>query len=263
VTGDGTAPEFNAHVPNTARIWNYWLGGKANFSADREAAAKIMAELPALPQIARAARRFLIDVVHSLAAEQGVSQFLDIGAGLPVSDSTHQVAQNVNPAARVVYVDNDPMVGSHARALLTSSQPDHIAFVDADLHDADRILTAARETIDFDSPAALLLIEVLHFIPDADDPWAIVRRLLGAMAPGSYLVISHGGSDVQAEQVAAMSSRYNKEVPTHITLRTRDQVARFFYGLDLTPPGVVPRLEWWQPNPRRQLPGYVGVGRLP
>jgi SAM-dependent methyltransferase len=255
-------PEFNAHVPNTARIWNYWLGGKANFSADRDAAAKIMAELPALPKIALAARRFLIDVVHRLAAEQGISQFLDIGAGLPVSDSTHEVAQRVNAAARVVYVDNDPMVGSHARALLTSSQPDRTAFVDGDLHDADRIIAAAQKTIDFSQPAALLLIEVLHFIPDADDPYAIVRHLLDALAPGSYLVISHGGSDVQAEQVAAMSSRYNQEVATHITLRTRDQVARFFDGLDLMPPGVVPRLEWWQPNPGRQLPGYVGVGRL-
>lgn len=263
--GSGELPDFDATVPNPARMWNYWVGGKDNFGADREAAEKVLEVLPSMPLIARLARRFLIDAVHRLAAENGVRQFLDIGTGLPTADNTHDVAQRVAAESRIVYVDHDPVVLTHARALLTSSREGETDYIGADLRDTPKILAKAAETLDFSQPVAVLLIAVLHFIPNADDPYGIVARLIDAVPSGSYLVIGHAASDIQAEEVAAMMRRYNELSPVPITPRTREQVVRFFDGLDVVEPGVVPIHQWWlrgevDAGAASGLAGYCGIG---
>jgi len=259
--------DFDASVPNPARMWNYWVGGKDNFAADRQAAEKVLEVMPSLPLIARLARRFLIDAVHQLAAGYGVRQFLDIGTGLPTADNTHDVAQRVAPQSRIVYVDNDPVVLTHARALLTSSDAGETDYIPADLRDTAAILSGAARTLDFGQPVAVLLIAVLHFIPDADDPYGIVARLMDAVPPGSYLVIAHAARDIQGGAVADMTRRYNELSPVPVTPRTGEQVARFFGGLDVTGPGVVPIRQWWAPEAGADadsgLAGYCGIGRKP
>ena len=225
-------------------MWNYWLGGKDNFAADRDAAERVLEVMPSLPMIARAARLFLIDVVHQPAAGHGVRQFLDIGTGLPTAGNTHDVAQHAAPESRIVYVDYDPVVPSHARALLTSSPEGRTDYLQADLRDTDTILKGAARTLDLTRPVAILLIAVVHFIPGADDPYAIVARLMDAVPPGSYLVMAHAASDIAPEASAEMARRYNQMSSATITPRTRDQVARFFAGLDLLPPGLIPVNEW-------------------
>src|SRR5579871_3317489 len=160
---------FDTSVPNPARMWNYWVGGKDNFAADREAAEQAMAAVPQLPVIARMVRRFLINAVHELTAEHGIRQFLDIGTGLPTADNTHDVAQRAAPESRIVYIDYDPVVLTHAKALLTSSPEGVTDYIQADLRDTDKILNGAARILDFTRPVAILLIAVLHFIPDADD----------------------------------------------------------------------------------------------
>ena len=184
-------PPFDPTVPNPARMWNYWLGGKDNFAADRQAAERVLEAMPSLPLIARAARLFLIDAVHQLATEHGIRQFLDIGTGLPTADNTHDVAQRAAPESKIVYVDYDPVVLTHAQALLTSSPEGQTDYIQADLRDTDTILKGAARTLDLTRPVAILLIAVLHFIPDADDPYAVVARLMDAVPSGSYLVIAH------------------------------------------------------------------------
>src|SRR5215469_14598492 len=188
-------PGFDASVPNPARMWNYWVGGKDNFAADREAANKVQAAMPSLPLIAKSVRLFLIDVVHSLTVDHGIRQFLDIGTGLPTADNTHDVAQHAAPESRIVYADYDPVVLTHARALLTSTPEGKTDYIQADLRDTEAILTAAAQTLDFSQPVAVLLIAILHFIPDADDPYGIVRKLMDPLAPGSFLVMVHASSD--------------------------------------------------------------------
>ena len=177
-TDGSKLPPFDPSVPNPARMWNYWLGGKDNFAADREAAERVLEAMPSLPLIARAARLFLIDAVHQLAAEHGVRQFLDIGTGLPTADNTHDVAQRAAPESKIVYVDYDPVVLTHAQALLTSSPEGVTDYIQADLRDTDTIFKGAARTLDLTRPVAVLLIAVLHFIPDADDPYAVVARLM-------------------------------------------------------------------------------------
>ena len=257
---------FNTSVANPARIWNYWLGGKDHFEVDRAAAAKVLEVLPSMPLLARLARRQLIDAVRLLAGSYGIRQFLDIGTGLPTADNTHEIAQRAAPEARIVYVDNDPVVISHARALLTSSPEGSTDYLHADLRDPATVLTGAARTLDFRQPVAILLIGVLHFVPDADDPYGIVARLTDAMAPGSYLVIGHGASDIQADVVPEMMRRYNERSSAPITLRTRDQVARFFDGLELVGPGLVPLSQWWPPDQvdagaASGVIGYCGMAR--
>jgi O-methyltransferase involved in polyketide biosynthesis len=193
---DSHLPSFDPTVPNPARMWNYWLGGKDNFAADREAAERVLEAMPSLPLIARAARLFLIDAVHQLATEHGIRQFLDIGTGLPTADNTHDVAQRAAPESKIVYVDYDPVVLTHAQALLTSSPEGQTDYVQADLRDTDTIVKAAARTLDLTRPVAVLLIAVLHFIPDADDPYAVVARLMDAVPSGSYLVIAHAAADI-------------------------------------------------------------------
>jgi S-adenosyl methyltransferase len=254
-------PEFDTSVPNPARMWNYWLGGKDNFAADRAAAEKVAAAMPEMPMIAKATRRFVVETVYELAAGQGIRQFLDIGTGLPVADSTHQVARRATLDARVVYVDNDPVVTSHARALLASDARGTAAYLHLDLRDTDAILSGAAKTLDLDRPVAVLLTAILHFIPDSDDPWAVVTRLKDATAPGSYLVIEHAASDIGAEAVATMAGGYNERAAVRITPRSHEQVARFFDGLRLTGPGVVPAGRWWgSGHGGDNLAAYFGIG---
>jgi O-methyltransferase involved in polyketide biosynthesis len=260
-------PSFNPRVPSPARMWNYWLGGKDNFAADREAAERVLEVLPSVPAIARIARQFLTDAVYQLAAGHGIRQFLDIGTGLPTADNTHDVAQRAAPEARIVYVDYDPVVLRHAQALLTSSPQGKTDYIQADLRDTDTILAGAARTLDFTQPVAVILIAVLHFIPDADDPYQVVARLMAALPSGSYLVMAHAASDIAPEASAEMARRYNAMSSASITPRTREEVARFFDGLEMVPPRLVPIGEWGLPGQIDStlggLIGYCGIGRKP
>jgi S-adenosyl methyltransferase len=260
------ADGFDNTVSRSARVWDYWLGGKDNFAADRAAAHDVLGAMPAAQKIAVADRAFLASVVRHLAGDLGIRQFLDIGAGLPAAINTHEAAQRVAPESRVVYVDNDPVVLAHARARLISSPEGATGYVDADARDTGKILIDAAETLDFTQPVAVLLLAVLPFISDSDDPWAITARVMDAVAPGSYLAVSHGASDIDAEAAAAAAGRYNQHSATAMRLRTSAELTRFFGGLELVAPGVVP-VNYWQPGPppgSRQeaaLPAYAALGR--
>jgi O-methyltransferase involved in polyketide biosynthesis len=269
-TGDRAAVAgFDTSVASPARIWNYWLGGKDNFAADREAATKMLEVLPSMPQLARMGRRLLVETVQELAGQRGVRQFLDIGAGLPAADNTHQVAQRTAPESRIVYADNDPVVIRHAEALLNSDPEGTTDYLLADLRDPEKILAGAARTLDFSQPVAILLLGVLHFIPDAEDPYGIVARLADGVPPGSFMVIGHGASDIQPEAAAELMRRYNQMSSATLTLRSEEQVARFFDGLKLIEPGLMPLSEWWQSETPPQsdvlasLIGYCGIGEKP
>jgi len=263
---EGGSRGFDARVAHPARVYDYWLGGKDNFEADRIAGEATIAAYPAIRASARANRAFLARSVRYLA-EAGIRQFLDIGTGLPTANNTHEVAQSVAPDSRIVYVDNDPLVLSHARALLTSSSEGATAYLDADLRDTDRILKLAAGTLDFTQPVAIMLLAILHYIPDLDEAQRIVARLVDAVPSGSYLAISHAASDISPEQMAEMIRRMNEHLAegNHVG-RTRDVVARFFADVDLVEPGVVKVTEW---RPRSELEAegptslWGGVGRKP
>jgi hypothetical protein len=262
---DGAAAGFDTGVPHIARIYNYWLGGKDNFAADREAAELVIASYAAVRVSVREQRAFLGRAVRYLAGEAGIRQFLDIGTGLPSADNTHEVAQEVAPESRIVYVDNDPIVLAHARALLTSKPEGATAYLDADLRDTDEILKAAARTLDFDQPIGVLLIGILHCVPDSGDPYAIVRRLVGAIPPGSHLVIAHPASDIQATQIGTAATRMNAVMADPVTLRPHAEVARFFDGLELAEPGLV-QLHRWRAvpaDPGLEIANYGGVARKP
>jgi S-adenosyl methyltransferase len=259
-------PEIDTSVPNSARIWNYWLGGKDNYPVDRLAGDEYRAIYPEIVDVARASRRFLARAVRYLAGEAGVRQFLDVGTGLPTVDNTHEVAERVADDVRVVYVDNDPVVLAHARALLTSTRTT-TAYVDADLHDPGRILAAAGRTLDLSRPVALMLLGILGHIEDDDEARAIVDRLLDALPSGSYLAICEGTNDHYKTGVEAQR-QYNESGAAPYRLRSARQVTEFFTGLELVEPGVVscPR---WRPEPgdRRaalaEMDQVAGVGRKP
>jgi hypothetical protein len=221
-----------------------WIGGKDHYPADRKAAEEVAACRPQVVAGARANRAFLARAVRYLAGRQGIRQFLDIGPGLPAPGSTHEVAQSIAPESRVVYVDNDPLVLVHARALLTSTTGAPCEHVDGDLRDPDAIIREAAQTLDFSRPAAVILVAVLHFLADADDPGGVVETLAGALAPGSFVAISHLTSDFAPEQVGAGVAAYNALVPAGITARTHAGVTSLFGRLALIPPGVVPVSEW-------------------
>ena len=236
---------FDVRVAHPARVYDYWLGGKDNFEADRLAGEETIAAYPAIRASARANRAFLARTVRSLAGEAGIRQFLDLGTGLPTSSNTHEVAQSVAPDSRIVYVDNDPLVLSHARALLTSSPEGVTAYLDADLRDTDRILEQAAATLDFSQPVGVMLLAILHYIPDLDEARRIVARLVSAVPSGSYLTISHAASDISPQEMAEMIRRMNQRLAegNHVG-RTREVVAGFFDGLDLLDPGVVKVTQW-------------------
>ena len=258
---------FDLGVAHSARRYNYWLGGKDNFAADRESGDAIAATFPSIRDSVRENRKFLRRTVEFLAGETGIDQFLDIGTGLPTADNTHEVAQRITPQARIVYVDNDPIVLAHARALLTSSPEGATAYIDADLREPEKILGAPElgATLDLHRPVALVLLAVLHFVRDTQDPYGIVARLVEALPAGSYLVLSHATYDlvdpVTVKHLEAHSSGQWRS-------RSRDEFARFFTGLELADPGVVP-IGNWRPSPGTVPPDpaeivmYGAVARIP
>jgi SAM-dependent methyltransferase len=267
VSGVDRAARINARLPHSARVYDYWLGGKDNFAADRDAAEEAISANPAIVADVRASRAFLTRSVGYLAGDRGVSQFLDIGTGLPAVSNTHEVAQSADPTARVVYVDNDPVVLSHARALLTSGPAGRCDYVYADLRDQATILEAAASTLDLSRPVAVMLLLILHLIPDADDPHLVVSSLLAAMPSGSYLILAHPASDIRPAAVAEMTRRMNQRLSgTKATMRNHAQISTFFAGLELVEPGVV-QPQQWHPDPAEPGPAEVtawcGVARKP
>ena len=255
---------LDTSVAHPARVYDYWLGGKDNFAVDREAAEQVIAANPNVLPGVRANRAFLGRAVRYLAGEAGIRQFLDLGTGLPTAQNTHQVAQSVAPDARIVYVDNDPMVLAFARALLTGSPAGATAYVEADVRDADKVLAAAAEILDFSQPVAVMALMVLQYIPDADNPWGIVSRMTGPLAPGSYLTVSDTVRDIDTARVTEGTARLNQRMgPTQLTLRTRPDFERFFGGLELVEPGIVPLPDWRGPGSQHPIPCYAGMGRKP
>lgn len=270
---ENVPPGVDLDKASPARLYDYYLGGKDNYPIDREAAERIRAVVPELEDIAWANRGFLQRAVHRLAA-LGIRQFIDVGAGLPTQNNTHQVAQAVDPAARVLYADNDPMVLAHARALLAGF-PDTAA-ITADLREPEELLgqPAVRELIDFTQPVALLLVAVLHFIGDEDDPRGLIGRYLDALPPGSYLALSHGTADHQAPQALRVIDGVYSKATANAFFRTRDEIAGFFDGLELLPPhegsapGVAFSGDWGADDPESSDSDgsrwvYCGVARVP
>jgi hypothetical protein len=241
----GEDGRLDAGVAHIARVYNYWLGGADHFPADREAAAATIAAYPGIQLSARANRAFLARAVRHLAEAEGIRQFLDIGTGLPTANNTHQVAQAAAPASRVVYVDNDPLVLAHARALLTTSPEGATAYLDADLRDTGKILGQAADTLDFTRPVAVMLIAVLHYVPGLAEARDVVARLLAATPPGSFVVISHAGRDLSPGAIAALEETLNRYLPgERHTARPRGDVESLFAGTRLLSPGVVPVSQW-------------------
>lgn len=258
-------PDIDTSVPHIARVYNYWLGGKDNFAADREAGEKVVAVFPDVLVSVREQRAFLGRAVHYLVSDAGIRQFLDVGTGLPAADNTHEVAQRAAPESRVVYVDNDPIVLAHARALLVGSPEGATAYIDADLRDTDAIVRGAARLLDFSKPVAVMLLGVLHCIPDEQDPAAVVARLMTAVAPGSYLVIAHPAIDIATRQMGESVRGYNEQASVPLSPRTHAEVCQFFDGLELIEPGVVQLHRWHAradaPGTDRELANYGGVGR--
>ena len=259
-----TPPHIDTTRPSPARVWNYWIGGKDHFAIDREVGDAATQAMPGAPVIARYTRRFQADAVDGLL-RRGVRQFLDIGTGLPAAGAVHEVAQRFAPESRVVYVDNDPMVLTYARALLTSSPQGACDYIDADLREPGKILARASQTLDLGRPVAVLLIAVLHFIPDEDDPWDIVTRLLGGITGDTYLVIGHASDDLNQPEVSEAVRRYNERSQIPLALRSRPEIARFFSSVQMLPPGLVPLGSWWPDRPEddtldSDTAGYVGIG---
>lgn len=262
---DAPPGHIDTTVPHSARIWNYWLGGKDNYAVDRQVGERVAKLFPNIVDEARTSRSFLRRVVRYLAGEAGIRQFLDVGTGLPTADNTHQIAQQTAPESRIVYVDNDPLVLVHARALLTSSRQGAAEYVDADVHDPGAIVAEAAKTLDFTRPVAVIMNGIIGHVADDDEADSIVARLVDALARDSYLALSDG-SDTSEEGVESMRF-YNQTgaIPYH--LRSPERIGRFFEGLELVAPGVVPRSHW-RPDiapPKSGVPsaGYGGVARKP
>ncbi len=261
-------PGFDTTVSHSARIWNYWLGGKDNYAADREAGDKVAAMLPSIVAQARADRAFLGRAIRYLTGQAGIRQFLDIGTGLPTAENTHEVAQRVAPESRIVYVDNDPLVLVHARALLTSTPQGACDYIEGDLHDPDQILTQAARTLDLARPVALMLLGILHHIPDTGEAYSIVGRLTAALAPGSFLVVNHSTSAVHGAAMEEAVRHWNRVGTPSMTLRSPEQITRFFDGLDLLEPGVI-SCSRWRPDltassgQPAEVDEFCGVAEIP
>ena len=263
VTG---APSIDTTTAHPARVYDYWLGGKDNFAADREAAELALQAYPQLAEAVQSNRAFLARAVRYLTQEAGIRQFLDIGTGIPAANNTHQVAQREAADSRIVYVDNDPIVLLHARALLKSTPQGACDYIQADLRNPKEILAAAERTLDFGQPVALMLLAILQFISDDEDPYALVSRLLAALPSGSYLVLSHPTDDFNPNRQGESIQRYNERVADQATLRGHDETTRFFDGLELVEPGVVAVAKW---RPASELDAarsssmWCGVARKP
>jgi len=253
--------EIDTSRPHAARIYDYFLGGKDNFAADRETAAKALEGWPTIRAAARENRAFLGRAIRYLAAEAGVTQFLDVGSGLPSKGNVHEVAQEVNPATRVVYVDNDPIVLAHARALLASRSEGKCAYIQADLRDPDYILNqeATRDTLDFTKPIGLILCAVLHFMPDEDQPGPVVKRLVDALPSGSYVVSSHATAEYAEQSLLGAGKAYERGGMRGAIRDGQEFAHLVFSGLELVPPGVVVVSEW-RPEPGHILPSAAEVG---
>jgi len=253
-------------VAHIARIQDYWLGGKDHFEADRIAGDEAIAQLPDMVASVRNTRAFLGRTVRFLTEEKGIRQFLDVGTGIPTAANTHEVAQRIAPESRIVYVDNDPMVLAHARALLTSSPEGKCSYIDADIREPQKIVSAAADVLDFTKPIGVVLMAVLQFVPDDDDPYGLVRRLMATVPGGSYLVISHPASDIQAAAMAGMATRLNQLMAQRVKPRSKAEVTAFFDGLDLVDPGVV-RCPEWRPDRPEDAAGkstmWGGVAEKP
>jgi hypothetical protein len=243
-TPDRAGPHIDTSVSHSARIWNYWLGGKDNYAIDRQVGDQIAEMYPYIVDQARHDRAFLGRAVRYLVGEAGIRQFLDIGTGLPTVDNTHEVAQGIAPESRIVYVDNDPLVLTHARALLTTTPQGATDYLDADIHHPEQIITQAARTLDFTRPVAIMLLGILHFIHDDDHARAIVTTLMDAAPPGSYLAIAHTTSEVHGEITEEATRHWNQFGKPTMLLRSREQIARLFDGMELLEPGVVSCSRW-------------------
>ena len=262
-------PDIDTSVAHSARIYDYILGGKDNFAADRQAAAKALGANPALATGMRENRALMRRMTAHLAGEAGIRQFLDIGTGLPTSPNMHEIAQSLRPDSRIVYVDNDPIVLTHARALLTGNTEGTTAYIHADLRQPEKILSDPRllETLDLSEPVALMVFGVLHFIPDEDDPHGVISTLLAELPSGSYLAVQHPTRDFYPENVGADRSYRNAGIP--FQYRSRAEFERFVAGLELVPPGLVPMVDWRpdsEAGPRpsaTEASAYAALGRKP
>jgi hypothetical protein len=261
VSHEQQPPALDTSIPHTARIWNYLLGGKDNFAVDREVGDQILVGQPQLAENARLSRAFLIRAVRYLAAEAGVRQFLDIGTGLPTANNTHEVAQSVAPDSRIVYVDNDPLVLTHARALLTSRPEGVTSYIDADMHDIDLVLREASRTLDFSQPVAILFMGVLGHVEEDPVAQDMVRKVLDAVPSGSYLAL-YDSAPVSPEVVEA-ARIWNESAALPYHLRSQDRLARFFEGLELVEPGLVPVTRWRPDTEARAVEQYGAIGRKP
>jgi O-methyltransferase involved in polyketide biosynthesis len=253
--------ELDTDVPQTARIWNDWLGGKDNFAVDRQVGDQIKSAFPQIVDNARASRAFLVRAVSHVTAEAGIRQFLDVGTGLPTADNTHEVAQRIAPTAKIVYVDNDPLVLVHARALLTSSPEGRTQYVDADGRDTETVLARARETLDFDQPIALIMSGILGHITDDDQALAMVRAYVTALPPGSFFIALDGSHSIEH---GAAEKIWNEQANPPYVLRGHAAFAHFFEGLDLIDPGVASAPQWrpTEPDPQH-LDVVCGVAHKP
>jgi hypothetical protein len=247
VDREGPPPDIDISVAHVARVYDYWLGGKTNFTPDQVAARAAMRAAPHVAEGVRGNRAFLARAVRYLVGRAGVRQFLDIGTGIPAADNTHEVAQAMARECRVVYVDNDPIVLSHARALLTSGTKGATAYLDEDLRNVGEIIHAAAGTLDFTEPVAVMLIGILQCIPDEDDPAGIIKLLMDAVPPGSYLAISHPASDIDVVGIRNLAYQLHERMSMELRFRSRAEVAALFDGLELVEPGLV-RVPEWRPD---------------
>jgi O-methyltransferase involved in polyketide biosynthesis len=254
--GQQPSPKIDTNVAHSARIWNYWLGGKDHYPVDRRVGDQILEMFPHIAYLARADRAFLGRAVSYLISDAGIRQFLDIGTGLPTADNTHEVAQRIAPECRIVYVDNDPLVLAHARALLTGTPPGATDYLDADLRDPEKIVQEAARTLDFSQPVAVMLLGILHHISDDGEAYTIVDRLLDAVPPGSYLTIAHSTNEITGAAMDEAVQHWNQFGKPPMTLRTPQAIARFFDRMELLEPGVVSTSRW-RPDPADTSSGPV------
>jgi hypothetical protein len=264
------SPDLRLDIPHTARVYDYYLGGKTNYATDRELADKTIAQFPDAPTGAKENRLFMHRAARYLAAEAGIRQFLDIGTGIPTSPNLHEIVQAVDPSCRVVYADNDPLVLAHARALMASTPEGVTTYIPADLREPEKLLQSPElhSVLDFTRPIALSIVAVLHFIPDSDDPGAVISQYVDALPSGSYLLISHGTLDVLSAAAVEAALKVYHAAGIRSATRTRAEVEAFFTGLEMVEPGVQPILDWRSDGnhiatSHNQAPIYGGVGHKP
>ncbi|MFI8437668.1 SAM-dependent methyltransferase [Streptomyces sp. NPDC079020] len=252
---------IRSDIAHNARVWNYWLGGKDNYPVDRAVGEQVTGMYPSIGEVARADRAFLGRAVRHLAGDAGISQFLDIGTGLPTYHNTHEIAQHTAPHSHIVYVDNDPIVLAHARALLTSSPEGATEYIDADAHHPEQILKAVEPTLDLKKPVAVMMLGILNFVLDTGEALSIVRKLMDAMPSGSYLVLTHPTLELGGEGNEAAMRFWNENATPPITARSRAEFAEFLAGLELLEPGIV-SCSRWRPEEGAESPEVAQFGAV-